>query len=68
MSEPVVTKNELTVMQTQFIHALSNIHIALCLSENAQVQHYLNSAMHSILIRAEQCRAIHSKNIGDNNG
>lgn len=58
----VLSDNDLNVVWTQFLSAATEIHTAMCLfSADHPAQSQLNSAMHSVLIGAEQCRQQHAK-------
>ena len=64
MTEPnksrAISANDLHVIMTQCLDAARDIHIAMCrFSDDHAAQEYLNKAMHSALIGAEQCRQIH---------
>jgi hypothetical protein len=56
----VISANDLHVIMTQCLDAARDIHIAMCLfSDDHAAQAHLNTAMHSALIGAEQCRQLH---------
>lgn len=64
MTEPnesrAISANDMHVIMTQCLNAALNIHIAMCrFSDDHAAQEYLNKAMHSALIGAEQCRQLH---------
>lgn len=56
----VISNNDLHVIMTQFLTTAKDLHTAMCLfDDDHAAQKYLNSAMHSALIGAEQCRQLH---------
>ena len=57
----VISANDMHVLMTQCLSAAREIHIAMCLfDDDHAAQAHLNTAMHSALIGAEQCRQLHS--------
>lgn len=64
MREPdksrAISANDLHVILNQCLSAARSIHIAMCrLDDDHGAQEYLNQALQSALIGAEQCRQIH---------
>lgn len=60
MTTRVISANDMHVIMTQYLNAANEIHIAMCLfDDNHMAQSHLNTAMHSVLIGAEQCRQLH---------
>jgi hypothetical protein len=56
----VISANDMHVLVAQYLDAAREIHIAMCLFDDDHVaQENLNSAMHSVLTGAEQCRQLH---------
>lgn len=56
----VISANDMHVIMTQCLTAAREIQIAMCLFDDDHcAQAYLNSALHSALIGAEQCRQLH---------
>lgn len=56
----VISANDMHVIMTQCLNAAFEIHLAMCLfDDDHAAQANLNSAMHSALIGAEQCRQLH---------
>lgn len=64
MDEPltrIIASNDLHVIWTNCLDAAQKIHVAMCwFDDDHAAQSHLNSAMHSALIGAEQCRQLHS--------
>lgn len=55
-----VTDNDMHVIMRQFITAADSIHVAMCrFDDDHAAQKYLNEALQSVLIGAEQCRQLH---------
>lgn len=55
-----ISANDMHVIMTQCLDAARHIHTAMCLFEDDHAaQGYLNMAMQSALIGAEQCRQLH---------
>lgn len=56
----VISANDMHVITTQFLGAARSIQIAMAtLDDDHACQEWLNDAMHSVLIGAEQCRQLH---------
>lgn len=56
----VISANDMHVIMTHCLSAAAGIHTAMCLfDDDHHAQSYLNDAMHSALIGAEQCRQLH---------
>lgn len=61
MSDRCISANDMHILMTQFLHAATHIHTAICLfDDDHAAQAQLNSALHSALIGAEQCRKLHA--------
>lgn len=57
----VISANDMHVIMTQCLNTAREIHTAMCLfNDDHAGQAYLNAAMHSALIGAEQCRQLHA--------
>lgn len=55
-----ISANDMHVIMTQFLTAAREIHIAMCrFNDEHAAQDFLNGAMQSVLIGAEQCRQLH---------
>ncbi len=56
-----ITANDMHVILTQFLTAAERVHVAMCrFSDDHAAQRYLNEALQSVLIGAEQCRKLHA--------
>lgn len=56
-----ISANDMHVIWTQCLNAARDIQIAMCrVDDEHAAQEYLNKAMHSALIGAEQCRQLHA--------
>lgn len=56
----IISDNDLHVITTSFINAAEQIHIAMCrFDDDHAAQRFLNSAMNSVLIGAQQCNQLH---------
>lgn len=66
MGEPekfrIISANDMHVLMTQYLDAAQQIHIAMCcFDDDHKAQSALNSAMHSVLIGAGECRRLNSE-------
>ena len=56
----MISENDMHIVMAQFLHAAENIHTAMCrVDDDHHAQEYLNHALQSVLIGAEQCRQLH---------
>lgn len=56
----VISANDMHVIWQMCLSAANDIHTAMCrFDDDHAAQMYLNSALHSVLTGAEQCRQLH---------